>query len=967
MQRAVLFALALFVAAGVGSSYATTAPRDGGPLPKAYLDRLADDRTAYQMQRAWIHKVRRIKVARDAYLARQLETYGPQALQAALPSQFVVSGTVAVPVVVGYFQGHSVPYSASTLQDKLFDGPSGTITDYYSEVSYGNINMTGTVWGWDQVSQVDTYYAGSSNGLVPGDARTGEFIKELLDANDAAVDFSQYDNDGPDGVPNSGDDDGYADFVAFVHNEAGGECTGNNNIWSHRWIYEQWPASGGLPYTTNDPAAGGGFILVSDYVIQPAYNCSSLGGGVIDIGVFCHEFGHAFGLPDLYDTRGYNDGNGIGFWGIMGAGNWNSPSSPAHPCAWTREALGWVTPTVIDWNETDVDIRAINTNPVAFKLPFSSERWRRNSACAVNGSYSLYCGLTEAEGTARHWSSPGPNGGYGSNWVETVERDFTYSGTGSVSLEYDYAHDTEPPYQGYIYDVAHAVIEVQGVETILATYHGVGSGTETIDITPHLSPLSGAGGTYTVKFRFTSDLSFADDDGNYESACGAIAVDDVSVTGGGENYSTDFETWADGWHQDCPPDANGEYWLVENRRPIGFDSQLIEPGLLIMHIDQEVMWAPFLGNSGGSSNLQVRGVCVEEANGDFDLNGVSSNRGEDTDPFPGAANKTSFTSGTTPSSSDNNGQPTRIQVTNISAAAPVMSATMRAGNPAPQASALAPSGTDNNEVAVQVAVTGDLICYGADFHFVHASVPGAGEIPGTVVEWVDPTRITGSINVYGREPGDWDLIVTNPDGQTVTLPAALAINSVIVATQLQSASLEALRGAVELAYELHGQERGEVIRLYRSNSGAGDWRLLADDLRGDSRGVYRYRDTAVEPGTTYDYLLASYLGGEERELHQGSATVPAQALALSQNVPNPFNPTTTIRFTLPERAAVLLSVYDVSGALVRELANGEYGAGPHDVEWNGRDDRGNAVGSGVYFYRLITDKRTLTRKMTLLK
>jgi flagellar hook assembly protein FlgD len=131
--------------------------------------------------------------------------------------------------------------------------------------------------------------------------------------------------------------------------------------------------------------------------------------------------------------------------------------------------------------------------------------------------------------------------------------------------------------------------------------------------------------------------------------------------------------------------------------------------------------------------------------------------------------------------------------------------------------------------------------------------------------------------------------------------------------------------------------------------------------------VYAYRDVDVEAGLTYTYRLASYLDGREREVHRGSATVPAEALALSQNVPNPFNPTTTIRFTLPERAGVTLQVYDVSGALVRQLAEGEYGAGPHEVQWNGRDRGGNAVGSGVYFYRLITGNRTLTRKMVLLK
>ncbi len=78
-----------------------------------------------------------------------------------------------------------------------------------------------------------------------GFARTGEFIKELLDARDGSVDFGQYDNDGPDGVPNSGDDDGFVDLLCVMHSLPGAECgTYPNNISSHTWSYSAWPASG---------------------------------------------------------------------------------------------------------------------------------------------------------------------------------------------------------------------------------------------------------------------------------------------------------------------------------------------------------------------------------------------------------------------------------------------------------------------------------------------------------------------------------------------------------------------------------------------------------------------------------------------------------------------------------------------------------------------------------------------------
>jgi hypothetical protein len=88
---------------------------------------------------------------------------------------------------------------------------------------------------------------------------------------------------------------------------------------------------------------------------------------------------------------------------------------------------------------------------------------------------------------------------------------------------------------------------------------------------------------------------------------------------------------------------------------------------------------------------------------------------------------------------------------------------------------------------------------------------------------------------------------------------------------------------------------------------------------------------------------------------------------LAQNHPNPFNPTTTIRFGLKERAAVTVRIYNASGQLVRELVNTELGAGHYERVWDGTSRHGEPVASGVYFYRLTTPSFVETRKMVLLK
>lgn len=107
-----------------------------------------------------------------------------------------------------------------------------------------------------------------------------------------------------------------------------------------------------------------------------------------------------------------------------------------------------------------------------------------------------------------------------------------------------------------------------------------------------------------------------------------------------------------------------------------------------------------------------------------------------------------------------------------------------------------------------------------------------------------------------------------------------------------------------------------------------------------------------------------------RHGHDAATPVPdilPRALSLSQNYPNPFNPTTTIAFDLPSSTRVSLVIYDVTGARVRTLVDGALRAGRHDVMWDGRNESRTPVGSGVYFYRLATGGKSLTKKMVLLK
>ena len=88
---------------------------------------------------------------------------------------------------------------------------------------------------------------------------------------------------------------------------------------------------------------------------------------------------------------------------------------------------------------------------------------------------------------------------------------------------------------------------------------------------------------------------------------------------------------------------------------------------------------------------------------------------------------------------------------------------------------------------------------------------------------------------------------------------------------------------------------------------------------------------------------------------------------LCQNYPNPFNPETEIRFQIPNSSHVVLKIFNILGEDIRTLVNAQYGAGTHNIHWNGKDTYGNAVSSGVYIYQLQAGEFSRVKKMNLIR
>ncbi len=268
-----------------------------------------------------------------------------------------VAGTGTCLVILFEWTDHTadqVAHPQSGYDDMMFSTgtyPTGSMNDFYIENSYGAYSVGGLVHGWNTSAALYSAITPTDYGQVRS------MIEDAIDQLDPIIDYSQYDNDGPDGIPDSGDDDGYVDSLFFVHAGPGREETGDtNDIWSHAWSFYQGHA-------TND---GVSFFR---YSVEPEMLAD---GTQITVGVFAHEYGHVIGLPDVYDTD-YSS-SGIGNWGLMSGGSWGrrdgepAGSSPSHMTAWSKMQMGWLTPTTITATTTGVTIPPAETNAVAYRI-----------------------------------------------------------------------------------------------------------------------------------------------------------------------------------------------------------------------------------------------------------------------------------------------------------------------------------------------------------------------------------------------------------------------------------------------------------------------------------------------------------------------------------------------------------------------------------------------------------------------
>ncbi len=266
----------------------------------------------------------------------------------------------------------------------------------------------------------------------------------------------------------------------------------------------------------------------------------------------------------------------------------------------------------------------------------------------------------------------------------------------------------------------------------------------------------------------------------------------------------------------------------------------------------------------------------------------------------------------------------------------------------------------------------------------------SGTVASIGTDWVRVVRVTieytmtdasGSVSWYDGNPNYY---VTNSVNAEITgneEPIPPELTDVSLPVELAVFTAKTGQNGVVVRWVTETEVNNLGFNLYRSSEETGEYtKVNAGLIHGagtsSSRHQYTYVDQSVLEGKTYWYKLESVAYDGSRFEHgpisvtfglTGQAVQLPDHFELGQNYPNPFNPTTELRYQLPEESDVEIVVLDATGRLVKTLVKGKMSAGQHSVTWDGRDERGQMLGSGMYFAKMVAGDYIQIRKMVLVR
>jgi hypothetical protein len=500
----------------------------------------------------------------------------------------------------------------------------------------------------------------------------------------------------------------------------------------------------------------------------------------------------------------------------------------------------------------------------------------------------------------------GPSGdGYGNLWDQELFRDVTLP-AGSVSLDYVVQYDMEIDFD---------FLSVQLSPDAGATWSDLATYTGSTDLAyaTHSHDLSAwAGQDVRIRFHFTSDSGWSDEDGMIDTE-GAAHLDEVSITGLGTD---DFESGPGEWIAPGSSVGGGpdhpdlQYRLVE----VPFCTPDEECP------DQRWTWVgyteepphEFPVSPDGTIEMGIESPVLEIPTGE------------------GAAYTLQFLVHADMPAQDN-----------LFFCFDVASPPVDEG------------GEWLNDNFLHYAVSSEFIVFSRD-----------------ITTLIDPGAERLQLRIYARE------VVSGFPQPPQRSPSPMFDEIAVLADNVVPTFLQTVDAVCE---------DGVAVLRWTSFAGANCAGFHVDRLAGESGspirltttpvtarddggqpGGYVFRDDTVQPGAEYRYELVAMTASGEARFGPYRVTVPP-ASGLDPNAPNPFNPSTSIGFSLPRESPVRLTIHDLQGQLVRCLVDATLSAGTHTATWDGCDEAGRALGSGVYLYRLQTEESHQVRKMVLVR
>lgn len=872
-----------------------------------------------------------------------------RAATAALPS----TGRLHALVLFARFQDEAGSDTAPAFAEDLFDPAiAGSLTHFFAEMSSGQFALTGDVLPrvYTSLSPTQRYLSGTAEGR--GDF--GRFTREIIDAADAQVDFGAYDNDGPDGLPNSGDDDGFVDLLLLVtQSTPSGFIVGDADGVAQLGLETS--------YRTDDAAVVGGRGI-------SVRGDSGTPGGTLQrglnfadaVGIIAHEMGHILGLPDLYDRVSDRGGvvepadhsAGIGYWGLMGHGarGWDDRGGPTPFSSWSRMQLGWLGVgneqlVVVTESIDDAFLGDVNVGGVVYQLPLPDNEYLLVEHRSATGSW--YDRGLPAEGVLIWRIDPDRpnNDDEYDKVVDLVCADGLFLDAGfplGMLAGFDLGQDN---LDFYASDASFAADNGGNLGDATDVFDGVRFSEYTPLSNPAINGISisnirpaGAG--------FSADLVVAD-----KRRAGLLTgrqtwrdtmhiLGDVTIAAGASvdiAPRTVIQVYADGRHGGTDPErveiivegtmlSQGTSW---------FGSASASPaagdwiGLSASASGQLALGAATIDHArdairarGSTRGLSLRGVTVRTASGSgIDLTDISGRVELLRVTVEGVGGDAVTIDG---------GDFVRVQD---------LRATGNGGHGFTRADggvALSDSELSGNGLAVDGY---DLwLREGASGTVSTTRLAGTGEgarleLTGALIleqnEW---TGYRVALRTRSANPSVRGNVFTSVDTvlstQGFRVPAVLQLNVVNAPQTLVANESPQM---VDAARNWWGTTEGETIEA--GMSGPVNW----------------------DPPLNFDPRLPV-------------------GFALEQNYPNPFNGSTVIDFTvslldisLTTGERMHLDVRTIAGGLVRRVYSQSAAPGIYRVVWDGRDEDGRQAASGAYFYELSVGPIRLLRSLTVLR